>query len=99
MSLIRNAITKLVLPAFEKDLSSALQREINVMAKLCEPAKLITAAFRRRSSAAGQQILPKSPRRLITDEPHLPGRLGLGLVVNRVPTYCPSSSRWATTKF
>ena len=97
MSLIRNTITKLVLPAFEKDLSSALQREINVMAKLCEPAKLITAAFRRRCSSAGEQIV-KTPRRLITDEPHLPGRLGLGLVVNRAPTYCPSS-RFAVAKF
>lgn len=90
MSLVRNAISKLVLPAFERDLSASLQREINVLAKLCEPAKLLTATFRRRSTGVVERI-QKTPRRLITDEPHVPGRLGLGLVVNRLPTYCPSS--------
>lgn len=88
MSLVRNAISKVVLPAFERDLSGALQREFNVMAKLCEPAKLITASFRRRSVV---EQIQKTPRRLITDEPHVPGRFGLGLAVNRVPTYCSSS--------
>lgn len=95
MSLIRNAVNKAVLPAFEKDLSSYLQREMNVMAKLCEPAKRITAVFRRRSVV---EQIQKTPRRLITDEPHVPGRLGLALVVNRMPTYCPST-RITATKF
>jgi len=88
MSFIRNAVTKLILPGFERDLTGALQREFNVLAKLCEPAKPLTATFGRRTAV---EQIQKTPRRLITDVPHVPGRLGLGLVVNRVPTYCPSS--------
>ena len=100
MSLIRNTISKLVLPAFEKDLTAALQHQVRVMAKLCEPAhKTMASVFRRPSVAAGTPILKTTqPRRLITDEPHVPGRIGLGLAVTRVPTYCPSS-QWSLTKF
>lgn len=98
MSFVR-AVSKLLLPAFEKDLTSSLQRQMNMLAKLCEPAKLLTAAFRRRSTVVEQ--IQKRPRCLITEEPHLPGRLGLCLALTRVPvtsSYC-NPSRFAATKF
>lgn len=88
MSFINKAASRLILPAFERDLSQVLKQQVDILAKWCtKPTQLKTKPIVPRGAVEQMQ---KTPRQLVS-EPHVPGRLGLALVLNRAPTYCFSA--------
>ena len=80
MSFVRQTVMKRLAPVVEKDL---VQRGLTLWARKAGG-----------SSKPAEQIVKKVAARTIYDVPHVPGRFGLGLAVNRAgrPRFTPAFS-------